>query len=81
VEFLSLNSKYSNTCSLVQNHLVQDLLKQHGGLWELEHYLTQSRKEIDDRNSYPIPFAAPANTSMIRSPALRVLSSWSRSGL
>ncbi len=75
-----LNSKYSNTCSLVQNHLAQDLLEPLGGLWELEHHLTQSGKEID-RKSYPIPLAAPANTSMSRRPALRVLSSWSRSGL
>ena len=73
-----MNSKYSNTGSLVQNHLAQDLLEKLGGLWELEHYLTQSCKEID-RNSYSISFAAPANTSMIRSPALSVLSSWSRS--
>jgi len=47
-----LNSKYSNTCSLVQNHLAQDLLEQLGGLWELEHYLTQSRKEIDRKYDF-----------------------------
>ena len=50
-----LNSKYSNTCSLVQNHLAQDLLEQLGGLWELEHYLTQTRKEIDRKYDYRYP--------------------------